>query len=246
MDMGYTKEELLENLPDYVNNQIDDSKLKEAIKFEISNNPDFKMEFELASSTLNSFNNIEFSEPPVNYFDTLLPKINERIYNKSDKFNFIKRFSTLWKYAIPVAAIIIFFIGYKTIFRNNDYISNLNNDAHIVLKDFNHSDERKSDSSVKSEEKTTIDNSANVEDNNEAIGDIKKVRNYKRTKSEKINYTKKEELINSFLDISENSPDEEVFFSNDDDENANIEQDFDKMNKEEQNNLVSKIKNSNL
>jgi len=243
MDMGYTNEELLENLPDYVNNKIDDSKLREAIEYEISSNTDFKKEYDLISSTLNSFNNIEFSEPPDNYFNTLLPKINERIYFKSEKFNIIKRFSTLWKYAIPIAAIILFFIGYKTIFRNNDYINTLNNDKQIVLKEFNYSDEKKSDSSLKSEEKTTTENKEYVEENTEATNEGKKLRN-KQTEPEKINSSKKEEVINAFLELSDISPEEDVFFSNEDD--LNIEQDFDKMNKEEQNELISKIKNSNL
>ena len=241
--MGYTNEELLENLPDYVNNKIDDSKLREAIEYEISSNTDFKKEYDLISSTLNSFNNIEFSEPPDNYFNTLLPKINERIYFKSEKFNIIKRFSTLWKYAIPIAAIILFFIGYKTIFRNNDYINTLNNDKQIVLKEFNYSDEKKSDSSLKSEEKTTTENKEYVEENTEATNEGKKLRN-KQTEPEKINSSKKEEVINAFLELSDISPEEDVFFSNEDD--LNIEQDFDKMNKEEQNELISKIKNSNL
>lgn len=243
--MGYTKEELLENLPDYVNNKIDDGKLSEAIEYEILSNTDFKKEYDSVSSTLNSFNKIEFSEPPDNYFNTLLPKINERIYDKRGKFIIIKKFSTLWKYAIPVAAIILFFIGYKTIFRNNDYINNLNNDSHIVLNDFNYSNEKRNDSSVNSEEKATMENTVIIEENSEVTNEIKKSGNYQKTGLEKINSSKIEENINAFLDLTENSTDEEVFFTNDDDD-ANIEQDFEKMNKEEQNELISKIKNSNL
>lgn len=242
--MGYPIEELLENLPDYINNKIEDNKLKDAISAEISVNPDFRKEYDLISITLRSVNSIEFTEPPANYFNSLLPRINERMTSKSGKFKFTKSFSTLWKYAVPIAAIIIFFIGYKTIFRNNDYINDLVRDSQIVLTEFNYSDEKKVESLVNPEEnKTDLNVENKTEENTDVTYESKKTVNTKIQVSEK-DLSKKEEIINAFLELSDNSPEEDVFFSNDDD--MNIEQDFEKMNKEEQNNLISKIKNSNL
>ncbi len=62
--------------------------------------------------------------------------------------------------------------------------------------------------------------------------------------TEKNNIKQKEEKSNFILDFSDNTSEEEIFFQNNDE--INIELDFEKMNKEEQNDLISKIKNSNL
>lgn len=237
--MGFTKEELLENLPDYINNKLDNKKLEEAIRVEISTNPDFKNEYDLLSSTHRSIKKVEFTEPPGNYFNNLLPSIYDRIYKKQRKFDFVWHISKLWKYAVPVAAIILFFIGYKTIFKNNEYINNLNNDSQIVLKELNYSDEKKIDTSIKSERDINseyTDGSDNLSQENKEY--IKPKHNL-----EKANIKEKEETNNQFLDLDENSFDD-VFFIDDDE--SNFEQDFEKMSTEEQNNIILKIKNSNL
>jgi len=39
-------EELLMELPDYINNKLEDKIIKENIEYEISHNPDFKSEYE--------------------------------------------------------------------------------------------------------------------------------------------------------------------------------------------------------
>lgn len=243
MDMGYTIEELTDNLPDYINNKIEDDNLKDAIKNEISINSDFKKEFDLLRDTLIIINNVEFTEPPANYFDTLLPRINYRIFEKSNRLKFTKNFASLWKFAVPVAAIILFFIGYKTIFKDNEYINNLNSDSQIVAEKYNYSDEKKVDSSTESEENVNFKNNDNPDKYTEAANDNIKSGISKKFKQEK-NYTvKSDDNINTLLDFSDNSSDEDNFFSDDD---INYEQDFDKLSNEEQNNIISKIKNSNL
>lgn len=242
MDMGFKKEELLENLPDYINNKIDDTKLKEAIRLEILNNPDFRKEFDSISTILESMNSVEFTEPPINYFNNLLPKINERIYENTGKENIFKRFSYFWKYAVPVATIILFFIGYKTFFKNSEYINRINNDSEIVLKEYSYSDEKTADTSVNSDEKFISENPEYQENNTETTGDFKKSSNIQKS-TERNKISKNEEQINSFIDFSENAAEEEILLNSDD---MNYEQDFEKMSSEEQNDLLSKIKNSNL
>lgn len=239
--MGYTKEELKENLPDYINKKIEDTKLIEAIEYEISNNQDFKKEYDLISSVLSNFSNIEFSEPPENYFNNLLPRIKERITKRHVKFNLIRSLSNLWKFAVPVAAIILFFIGYKTIFKNSDYIDQLNKDTHVVFKELNHSDE-KSDTSLNGDENSITEKSIYTDAGKETSSDKIKADIKKRHESVRHNTLNTEDNAIEDLGFSELDK-EEIFFSEDD---INYEQEFEKLSKEEQNEIILKIKNSNL
>lgn len=233
--MEYTKEQLLENLPDYINKKIDDNELIKAIEYEISTNQNFKKEFDLLNSTFVNLKKLEFSEPPTNYFYNFLPKLNEKIYENSKSYKLGFNLSKFWKYAVPVVTIILFFIGYKTIFKNNEYINNLNNDSQIVIKELNYSDDKnfssKNDSEPKSENKEEIINSKNE---NTFKNNIKS-----RDFGKKIS-TKNEDFI---FDINDTYSEEEIFFSDDD---LNFDNKFEKMTSEEQNNLIDKIKNSNL
>ncbi|MFA5404589.1 MAG: hypothetical protein WC358_06615 [Ignavibacteria bacterium] len=243
MKKDYKTEELLENLPDYINNNIENNKLKEAIEKEILINPEFNKEFELIRVTLKSINRLEFSSPPDNYFNSLLPRVNERIYENSENLNILKRFASYWKYAIPIVTIILFFIGYKVIFKNNDYINRINNDSEFVLKEYNYSDYIYTDTSINFKEKTATEYSENKDSNLDNTYDLKKTYNNKK-EPVKSRITNNEELINAFLDLSDNFAEEEIFFPDDDD--MYYEQDLENFSNEEQNSLISTIKNSNL
>ncbi len=233
--MEYTKEQLLENLPDYINKKIDDNELIKAIEYEISTNQNFKKEFDSLNSTFVNLKKLEFSEPPTNYFNNFLPKLNEKIYENSKSYKLGFNLSKFWKYVVPVVTIILFFIGYKTIFKNNEYINNLNNDSQIVIKELNYSDDKnfssKNDSEPKSENKEEIINSKNENTYKNNI----KSRDYGKKIS-----IKNEDFI---FDINDTYSEEEIFFSDDD---LNFDNKFEKMTSEEQNNLIDKIKNSNL
>lgn len=239
--MGYTKEELRENLPDFINNKIEDTELIDAIGHEISNNQDFKKEYDSIISVFSNISDIEFSEPPENYFNNLLPRINDRITKRDDKFSFIRNLSNLWKYAVPIAAIILFFIGYKAIFKNSDYIDQLNKDTHIVFKELNYSDE-KSDTSVNTDENFITEKFINTEDKKETSSDKTIPETKKKHEQVRHNISNTEDNALEYLDFSE-SDDEEIFFSEDD---INYEQEFEMLSKEEQNEIILKIKNSNL
>lgn len=239
--MGYTKEELRENLPDYINNKVKDTELIEAIRYEISNNKDFKKEYDSIFSVFSNINDIEFSEPPENYFNNLLPGINDRITRRDETINFIRNLSNLWKYAVPIAAIILFFIGYKTIFRNSDYIDQLDKDTHVIFKELNYSDE-KADTSENTEENFITENSIYTDDKKETPSDKIKPDIKKKHEPSRHNPSITEDNALEYLDFSD-LENEEIFFSEDD---INYEQEFEKLSKEEQNEIILKIKNSNL
>jgi len=237
-------EELLENIPDYINGKIKDEELKNAINSEIITNPEFKNEFDSLNSTLKSINNFTFIEPPDYYFNNLLPQINEKINAESKLFNFKKNFSAIWKIALPVTAVLLIFIVYKTYFKNNEYVKNTNNDSQIVLNNDFQEKIRNKDSISKNEENISSIESEETDENNNIITNVTKSYYSKQEYTEKNKIINIEENNNVAIDISENTPDDDVFFSNE--EEPNIEQEFDKLNSEEQNKILSEIKNSKL
>jgi len=238
MKNKYKNEELLESLPDYINNTLDDKGLKKAIQMEIDTNPDFNKEFDSVYSTIKNVNRFSFTEPPESYFNSLLTIINEKIYKKSDAFSFFKSFSTLWKLAIPIVTIIIFFISYKTFFKTNEYTNRSVIDTQIVTEnkylispvDSITSQEYFFD--TKEYKESTDYSTANK--NQRYIESVKKENSYYLSNDNR----------NSIYDLTESIQEDDIFFSTEDE--GNIEQEFDKLSVEEQNNIISKIKNSNL
>jgi hypothetical protein len=239
MEREYKIEELYENLPDFINGRIEDANLRNAIITEIEANSEFKYEFESLNSISNNIKNISFSEPPDNYFNNLLPQINERIYSTDKQFSFKKRFSAIWKFALPLTAVILMYFGYNTFFVNNEYINNFKSDSQIIIKDNNSLNTGDNDNVYKD-----IDTYGDVtpmesKENDEIISGKTKSSYLKQDVNDRGKIT---EDNNIAIDITDNNPDDDVFFSGEDE--PNIEQEFDKLNSDEQNKILSEIKNS--
>jgi hypothetical protein len=243
MGKQFKREELLENLPDFINGKIQDEELIIAINLEISADSDFKKEFDLLSSTLEGINSITFSEPPEFYFNNLLPEINEKIYAESKSSKFIKKFSTIWKLALPVSAVLLIFIGYKTFFNNNEIINGINNDTQVVINNDFQNKIKNDDSALMPDDKITSTEQENTKEAGDVINEFTKSFYSKSNISEYSSKPGKEEN-NVTIDLSDNTTDDDVFFSNDDE--PNIEQEFEKLNPDEQNKILNEIKNSKL
>jgi hypothetical protein len=238
MKNKFKYEELLENLPDYINNSLNNNELKEAIQKEIETNTDFKKEFDSTNFIVKRINSFCFTEPPENYFNSLLPVINDKIYKRLDSFNLFKSFSIIWKLAIPLVTIIIFFIGYKTFFQSNEYTNKLANDTQMV--------------SEKNNFVSSVDSVTSQEIPINTKGSIESSKNVSTTKNQKRTESIKKENIslpdddnkNIIYDIMEGSNEEDMFFLNESE--GSMEQEFDKLSVEEQNRIIYRIKNSNL
>lgn len=115
--MKHLNEELLYSLPDYINGQLNDKKLIAEIENEISNNPDFKVEYENLKSTFLFLEKTNFEEPSEAYFNNLLPNIHAKLDTQKEKrsFNILNYLSPALKYVLPV--ICIMFVVY--IYTNN-------------------------------------------------------------------------------------------------------------------------------
>ncbi|HRA99342.1 MAG TPA: hypothetical protein PK294_02790 [Ignavibacteria bacterium] len=106
----YTKEELLESLPDFASGNISDNVLSESLTNMIESDSEFKEEFESVKMSLLFLDQSETENPDPAYFNNLSVRINQRIdkelsENKSSEF--IENFSRLWKFIIPALTVII-------------------------------------------------------------------------------------------------------------------------------------------
>ena len=79
------------------------------------------------------------------------------------------------------------------------------------------------------------------ENNDNFISNMTKSFYLRQTDTDKNKITDAEENNNIAIDISENASDEDVFFSNE--EEPNIEQEFEKLNSEEQNKILNETRN---
>jgi hypothetical protein len=238
MSNKFNKEVLLENLPDFIEGKIEDGILKEAINKEISANQEFKDEYDSLAETIGHIKNYMLSEPPVNYFNNLLPELNKRIYRDDRRFNFSKSISLLWKIAIPAAAIFLFFFSYRSFINQNELtVSDKKDTQTSVLKE--------TGKNQKTEELSEVNNSEDADDESDNIYDYENIMEFfgEVTNNRKNTNPPVKTVSNVQIDLSENSTDEDIFFSNDED---NFEQIFENMNTDEQKEVLNKIKNSKL
>lgn len=237
MNREFSKEELLFNLPDFIEGRLDNSEMKEAILYEISNNPGFREEYEMLGGTIRKFRNFELSEPPSNYFNNLLPVINEKIDNRKRKPGFSKSISFLWKIAVPAAAVLLFVFTFRSYFIEKEYTVQIKNDTPLVSQNDFQENQRQN-------ELNTTNGIADTEDESDEIYDYENIMNlFSEPSVTKRNINNKSgNAIN--IDFSDNASDEDFFFS--DEEENNYEQIFENMNKDQQIELLNKLKNSKL
>lgn len=117
------KENLIYDLPDYIEGKIDNPEKVILIESLIKNDSDFRKEYEELKKVLVFAHEVEFEPPGDFYFNNLLTNIRNKIDDQSSTGE-----STFWysikpfilKYALPVIVIAIFSIFYfSDLFQNN-------------------------------------------------------------------------------------------------------------------------------
>lgn len=232
-------EDLLYNLPDYAAGKLKDKKLILKIESELISNPEFKSEYELILETISTVKDFRFSEPPEHYFTNLIPQINARLekQNNSSAFMHFFRFANLLKYVLPALSVvfIIVIINYsnkdnkdKNMFIQSDNtINNIMNNKSESAADSNNS------AKIQIEKETTneyIEKKSSTE-NSELIN-IDKTK-----KSKKQNNTTEEINVNLLELFTENEENSDEYF---------YENDFNKLNQNEQNEILNKLSNTNF
>lgn len=98
-------EDYLYSLPDYVNGKLPDGPLKSGIEDRIKSDMKFRTEYESMLGTLKFVKDTSLEEPPEHYFNSLVPRINERL--ESAKRPAVHPVFHLWRYIVPALTVIL-------------------------------------------------------------------------------------------------------------------------------------------
>ncbi len=123
LNKTYSREELIQSIPDFISGKISDSGLSNEVRKLIETDSEFKNEFEELRKTLSFFAVSEFPEPPDNYFNNLSVRINERlnpVSAVSENNGIFQYFSKIWKYVIPALAVILIALFFVLKQENSD------------------------------------------------------------------------------------------------------------------------------
>jgi hypothetical protein len=229
MNNIYSNEFILQNLFDYVNGTLKDDKLKQKIEFYLINDKEICAEYNKLKKTINLINKFEFISPPENYFQNLLPRINNRIDNITENKNrysiSLKKFCL--RYLIPVMPLLLLFFIFKTIIINKYD----NEDLHkIISKDYAILD---SNINIKSETETDSTEIIIVPDKNQ--------NDNVNIKHEHKNKTNKENII-----TNSNESDIIDIFSYEEDDFNDVELDFFEFTNEQQKIILNNLQNESL
>lgn len=99
------KEDLLLELPDYIEGKLDEEEKVSQISFLINSDSEFRSEYEDLKDAISFSRNNEYSEPHDFYFNTLLTNIRERIdaVNSVKENSFFQKFKpAFFKFVMPV------------------------------------------------------------------------------------------------------------------------------------------------
>jgi hypothetical protein len=241
-------EELRRSLPDYIQDKINDVNEIESIEKEIKINPDFKKEYEDMKDSIYFLKLAKFQEPPDNYFNTILPrlndKINGRITSKQNIFSFLKLKRYYWNYLVPVIPILFIFLIYSVYFNNHS-----DSDNSIYISNDSKTDFKNKDSVLNKVETEDYlkTQSTEVEDTVNETKSASDVNNAKLN-----NYSYNDNRIDNADNIDNNDNiDAETMettevFSKEEDDISNLQSQFNQLDDDTQNDILDNLKNEKL
>jgi hypothetical protein len=119
-------------LPDYITGTLTEEEAQ-MVKNAIDVSEEVKGLYLDMKSALDFAGSVKYEEPAPQYWNNLLPRIHEKIDEREQKSLAKNPLSYIWKVLVPVAAVILIFIIYRISFTPNTEISekeqkNLNNE----------------------------------------------------------------------------------------------------------------------
>lgn len=232
---------LIFDLPDYIKGNIDEPELEKKIQNEININPEFRKEYENLKDSFTFLENTKLSEPPDHYFSTLLPKINEKLdkQRSTTEISIWEKIFSYWKFAIPLVPIVLIFLIFKfDIFSPEKNLKVEENSNNVIIKE-------KTNNDIESKENKEI--AIVPEDSSDESVKIVKEKKYENTHEntyENNNSSKEtpksdnESILDKYLD--------EVDTYYEDNEDFTLEEEFKSLDKEQQDEIIQKLKEADF
>jgi len=246
-------EEIQLLIPDYISGELSDEE-KALVESAMKESAELRQFYSEMKETFNFVGSVKFTEPAPQYWNSLLPRIHEKIESREAKGFSWDKVSAVWKVLVPIAAVILIALVYYIVKPSNTQLtedkkienikkdsSKDNSDSPIEEKQVEKkNDNNLTDEQDKSTEKQNIIiKRDNVKRNDNIVKDEEKSQN----NNDVVKETVKDEQLAIDVDIEETA----IFATGEaagfDEE---IENELKNLNDSEQSQLLDEIINSNL
>ncbi|MGH2574735.1 MAG: hypothetical protein ACRDFC_03435 [Ignavibacteria bacterium] len=241
-------EEIKSLLPDYISGglgQSDAAKVKEALE----SSPELKNLYLEMSKTFEFLNTVKLEEPSPGYWNSMLPRIHEKIEQRKGKM-FKNPFEVIWKILAPVAAVVLIFMIYKIVSAPSPEITKdqnkvitdtlskdkIENKKPEIIKDENKLTKVEKDKKIKRyKTKTYYYKEKPIENNQKSF----ELNLDKQIAKEENNVSREEEIASLEFSLESEFDDIETMYEE-------SEKEFNKLNDNEQSEVLNKIRDFNL
>jgi len=246
-------EEIQLMIPDYLSGELSD-KEKALVEDAMKESAELRQFYSEMKETFNFVSSVKLEEPAPQYWNSLLPRIHEKIEIREAKGFSWDKVSAIWKVLVPIAAVILIALVYYIVKPTNTQltedkkIENIKKDS---SKDNDNNPKEEKQVEKKNENNLTNEQDKSTEKQNNIIkrDNIKKDNNIVKDEEKSVNNndvvkeTVKDEQLAVDVDIEETS----IFATGEaagfDEE---IENELKNLNDSEQSQLLDEIINSNL
>ena len=246
-------EEIQLMIPDYISGELSDEE-KALVEGAMKESAELRQFYSEMKETFNFVGSVKFTEPAPQYWNSLLPRIHEKIESRESKAFSWDKVSALWKVLVPIAAVILIALVYYIVKPTNTQltedkkIENIKKDS---SKDNDNNPKEEKQVEKKNENNLTNEQDKSAEKHNVILkrNNIQKNDNIVKDEEKSVNNndvikeTVKDEQLAVDVDIEETS----IFATGEaagfDEE---IENELKNLNDSEQSQLLNEIINSNL
>jgi len=246
-------EEIQLLIPDYISGELSEEE-KALVESAMKESAELRQFYTEMKETFNFVSSVKFTEPAPQYWNSLLPRIHEKIESREAKGFSWDKVSAVWKVLVPIAAVILIALVYYIVKPSNiqltedKKIENIKKDS---SKDNDTSpkeekqDEKKNENNLTNEQDKSTEKQNNIikRDNIKRNNNIVKDEEKSQNNNDVVKETVKDEQLAVDVDIEETS----IFATGEaagfDEE---IENELKNLNDSEQSQLLDEIINSNL
>ncbi len=225
-------EEIKFLIPDYITNSLED-KDKLTVESALSESAELREFYNEMKGTFEFVSAVKFEEPSPQYWNSLLPRIHEKLEAKAARKFSWDSITAIWKIIVPVAAVILIFVAYVLLRSPENQISKKQiNNEQKENKDSNNSIKQE----IKEEKKDSQNQSIDKNQENLSNETSDKVKAPKVIKKNNVIKQDKNSNDNMAQDVKKNA-----------DNNSDIKNnDNDKLNNNEKDQLIEDLLKTNL
>jgi hypothetical protein len=246
-------EEIQLMIPDYISGELSDRE-KALVESAMKESAELRQFYSEMKETFNFVGSVKFTEPAPQYWNSLLPRIHEKIESREAKGFSWDKVSAIWKVLVPIAAVILIALVYYIVKPSNTQLT-----EEKKIENIKKDSSKDNDSSPKEEKQVEKKNDNNLTDEQDKSTEKHNVI-MKRDNVKKYDSIAKDEekSANNNDIVKENVKDEQLAVDVDIEETSifvtgeaagfdeEIENELKNLNDSEQSQLLDEIINSNL